>query len=298
MFSATFEDATNTSDDAADHLPPGIDGPTASVPSTPAKSTADPSRTAAPQPVPFLSRSEVGADNNTPRPRSGADEAREDEDGDASYAEFYRQVWKQNDKGAGGLLAIREGVDDVANSTALILLLVTLLPVSMFAPNFTKWQKNHISNLPIFVETFKSQHSHIYASILEVTGLKGSAAKKKVIDVSAQLFGTFDGELHSAFVYALMIYIWCAEESPRQNCVLALILQYVNTSQGGLAQLKVQCDNMFQGSITADNMVNIFPAGQMEKTAGFKRLDPSNSPHFAAHWCFLWQCVCAILTED
>ena len=122
--------------------------------------------------------------------------------------------------------------------------------------------------------------------------------KKKVIDVSAQLFGTFDGELHSAFVYALMIYIWCAEESPRQNCVLALILQYVNTSQGGLAQLKVQCGNMFQGSITADNMVNIFPAGQMEKTAGFRRLDPNNSQHFAAHWCFLWQCVCAILTED
>ena len=42
----------------------------------------------------------------------------------------------------------------------------------------------------------------------------GTQARAKLKQVVAHVFGVFGDSVHSAFVYAVMIFVWCTEGSP------------------------------------------------------------------------------------
>ena len=152
----------------------------------------------------------------------------DDADADArtsSTKRLVEQVWKSHDSGTQALSVLGCTSSHMCTSSSIIFVLVTLLPVKLFAPRFTKWKVTPTTSLPVFVATFKAHLPSIHSAIVECAHMEGGTqARAKLKQVVANVFGVFGDSVHSAFVYAVMIFVWCTEGSP----ILSLVLRFVD----------------------------------------------------------------------
>jgi len=108
-------------------------------------------------------------------------------------------------------------------------------------------------------KSFPEMHN----SIVSVTKLKGSEARECLHTTFAKLCGMFGMELHSAFLHALMIYIWSVEDSPRQNIVFMVVLQYVYTGHHDLQAFRKQCKDVFTSGASSAEFLREFTSADI-----------------------------------
>ena len=65
--------------------------------------------------------------------------------------------------------------------------------------------KTPISSLPIFVSTLKRAYPHLHTAITDIMELRGGDCRAATEDVLDGLCGHFSGQVHSAFIYGVVI---------------------------------------------------------------------------------------------
>ena len=160
-----------------------------------------------------------------------------DEDTGAEKAELAarRRVWMTHDSGHKAMATLGTHSPHVTHSS-LIYLLVSLLPVKLFAPDHRKWKGTPTASLPVFVSTFAEALPKLYQSIQQcATVQSGSALRSQMQSVVAELFGMFGDTVHSAFLYAVMIYIWCSSGSALSTMAQVLLVDYMQADHVSLS---------------------------------------------------------------
>ena len=127
----------------------------------------------------------------------------------------------------------------------IIMWLVSLLPVADLAYTYSSshWMKTLISSLPVFVSTMKRNYQQLHTAITNILKLCGEDCRAVTEDILDDLFGHFAGQIHSAFIYGVVVYVWMTAESPRQDELRQMLVRYLSTQQHRLAKFKAQCTN-------------------------------------------------------
>jgi len=159
----------------------------------------------------------------------------------------------------------------------LILWMVGLLPVSTFAYPFERWNKIPVASLPIFVNTMQKFFPEVYTAVSKPLLLRGDACRRAVEEAVDQLFGFFAGNVHSAFLYAVMVYVWASHPSPRQGEVKHFIYSYIRTAHADLPNLMAQCKDPYRMKLDTAALTRGILTANVRRLPGFIRLDPSIS---------------------
>ena len=167
----------------------------------------------------------------------------------------------------------------------IIMWLVSLLPVADLAYTYShstsySWMKTPISSLPIFVSTMKRNYPQLHTAIADILKLRGEDCRAATEDILDDLFGHFSGQIHSAFIYGVVVYayVWVTTESPRQDELRQMLVRYLSTEQHRLARFKAQCTNPTTATVTTADFQATHTEAQLCALPGFQRLHPEQSP--------------------
>ena len=73
----------------------------------------------------------------------------------------------------------------------------------------------------------KSQKSKVCARVsLPWTAARACAATEDPLD---DLFGNFSGQIHPAFTYGVVVYVWVTAACPRQDELRQMLVRYLST---------------------------------------------------------------------
>ena len=210
-------------------------------------------------------------------------------------------MWSHNDTTGRTLQAIA-GTTAAVSTMTLLMAICALLPVTdLVDSRYQTWQKIPITSLPNFVQALQSNSPELYAEILAVASLSGMTANLKLREAWARLQGTFGGAVHSAFLQAIMIFIWASTASPRSATVLATLAEYLVTDHAGLTGFQLRCRDPSSAPSTFVDLSASFLLSSIQSTAGFRRLnpdEPGNEDLWAEHWLFMWTCVCDVVQHS
>ena len=266
-----------------------------------------------------LPAAEVAEGSNTPRPEVGGDtmsdkdlqQAHEDpnfsnpdDDDDASYdrttehREYMKKLWKSSDQGTRAFQMVHGKAGSTAISGSIMVILSTILPISYFAPTFSTWKSTPIASLPLFVSQMKHLTPDIYSAITNVTKHTSEAANCALSSAITMMFGAFGGQIHEAFVYAILIYIWTSPDSCKADEINVLLLQYMNTPHDQLSDVIKSCKNAYATQAATTYMSTALTLQDISKSPGYRRLHyVTNLDLFCDHWRFLFQCTCELLMQ-
>ena len=304
----SFSDVFN-GDDLADK-----DQEQASVPSTPAEQAPGSQPATGRQPqvaagqtqrAPVLPFSQVRPGLDSPRPTVGLGEA-------TGAAEFQANATDAFGQAAFGLTGVPATAESAqartarvrlenmwANSTSsslsfrsairggstselpynnVIMWLVSLLPVSDLAYTYATWMKTPISSLPVFVSTLKRAYPHLHTALTDILKLRGEECRAATEDALDDLFGHFSGQVHSAFIYGIVIYVWVTSASSRQDELRQMLGRYLSTQQHKLGQFKAQCAAPTTATVSTADFQAAYTEAQLRALPGFQRLHPEQSP--------------------
>ena len=147
--------------------------------------------------------------------------------------------------------AIRGGATSELPFKNLIMWLVSLLPVADMAYTYATWMKTPISSLPVFVSTLQRAYPHLHTALTDILKLRGEECRAATEDALDDLFGHFSGQVHSAFIYGVVIYIWVTTASSRQDELRQMLVRYLSTQQHKLGQFRAQCNTPTTATVSA-----------------------------------------------
>ena len=159
-----------------------------------------------------LPASQVGKGVDTPR-RGATDSGARTQSPNAQSPtadatdQTMNRIWAKNDHGQRGLGGLYGSTGQISSACTMIMMLIPLLPIYFFAPQHMEWNKTPVASLGIFAEILKKLYPSLYEDILGVAQLKGTEAKEALRKITTRLFGMFGHQVHSAFLYELMVCI-------------------------------------------------------------------------------------------
>ena len=133
-------------------------------------------------------------------------------------------IWASNDGGTKGLSTLYGSTGQVSSATLLMMLMIPMLPVYYFAPYHTEWNKNPVASLAVFVEILKKMYPRVHTEILGICKTKGAQNREALRRITTRLFGMFGHQIHAAFIYGIMIYIWCHDDSEKHEQMYAMLM--------------------------------------------------------------------------
>ena len=146
------------------------------------------------------------------------------------------------------------GSSSTTSVTTIIMALVTLLPVAMFAPSLSRGNTSKFcASLPVFVSDLKRNNQELYDCIASATAKRGAQCHAQINHAVVQLFGTYGNEVHSAFLMAVMLYIWCSADSKQSTLMFAFLAEYLATGPADLTSFASRCMSPYQSLHTAVN---------------------------------------------
>ena len=263
-------------------------GPTSAVPGPALPTPPIPSAAAEVNPVPV-----------SPHPATAAHAA-------SHQANLKAQIWSSNDQGGVRSMQSIAGMSAAVSTVSIIMALVALLPVQLMFQNYSAssgvmWNRMPVASLPNFVDGLRSNAPDLFNEILAVTAITGAACNLKARAVWSRLQGTFGATIHSAFLHAVMVFIWASTASPKAPVVLAFLAEYLGTYHSGLLGLQARCTQPSSSPASFLDLSSAFMYSSIVNQPGYHRLDPSssgNAPFFADHWMWLWSCVVALLEQS
>ena len=126
----------------------------------------------------------------------------------------------------------------------IIVTLCALLPVAQFAPGYVFWMRNPTATISIFAVTFQTVYPALYARLVAVGSRTGIECQHEIRSLTVELYGMFAGQLHPAFIQALMLFIWCSPGSPQADLLNSMLGEYLQTPAHHLAAFRAGCGNM------------------------------------------------------
>ena len=110
---------------------------------------------------------------------------------DETVEDARTRLWATNTAGKRAMAALFDTKGAVVSHATVLLVLVGLLPVVLFAPDYGLWNKTPPATLPVFVETFKLLMPTMFNEILAISKLRGLACRMALRSTTARLFGYF-----------------------------------------------------------------------------------------------------------
>ena len=210
-----------------------------------------------------------------------------------------QRLWAASDAGQKALSSLHGSTTRIADSASLIMIVTALLPVNIFAPDYSMWKNMPTATIPVFVMTMKSYLPDLFAQICAVTTMQGSECKTALQSVTAALFGTFGERVHSAFLYAVMLYIWCSNDSHKSDLVFSILMEYMASPDANLQRVLTNAKSAYTTGVSAAVMATQFTYASMSVTPGYRRLDYKMAiDTFTNEWHFLWECACASMAQS
>ena len=197
------------------------------------------------------------------------------------------KVWSSHECGADALEALDEVVSSDTTFDSILVFLVSMLPISVFAPTHSKWKSTPITSLAVFVSVFKTSLPDLYSAVSTCATLEGSSIRPAIKLATSQMFGTFGDTVHSVFIYAVMVFIWSEDASPMSVLLRDLMVAYMSVEQDDLASFLTGSADPYSLSCVSAAFDVAYDAGSIKKTHGWSRLNSDANPdYFAAHWKF------------
>ena len=95
----------------------------------------------------------------------------------------------------------------------------------------------------------------------------------------------FAGQIHPAFIQALMVYVWCSPEAPQAGVLNTMLADYLQTLDSALAQFRASWGNLQSSAWTSVAAGCASMGIQMTLSPGYARLSPTPPPTiFYHHW--------------
>ena len=116
--------------------------------------------------------------------------------------------------------------------------------------------------------------------------------------VVAELFGMFGDTVHSAFLYAVMIYIWCSSGSALSTMAQVLLVDYMQADHVSLSGFLDASKDALAQADWADSVGKAICEATARSSFGWFRLNHETNPHFESHWLFLWKCMVNMMCRD
>lgn len=158
----------------------------------------------------------------------------------AAEHQFLTDIWASSDDGS--LSALQGITGAVTSAVSLLMAILSLLPVYTFAPAYMQWHKTPVDSVSTFVMVFESALPDLYQQVRCVGTLCGVECREALHAATANMFGTFSGApgigIHSAFVYAVMIFIWATDDSPHAAQIFTLLFQYMSLEHSELSSFE------------------------------------------------------------
>ena len=107
-------------------------------------------------------------------------------------------------------------------------------------------------------------------AISDILKLRGEDCRAATEDVLDDLFGHFSGQIHSAFIYGVVVYVWVTTESPRQDELRQILVRYLSTEHHRLGRFKAQCTNPTTASVTIADFEATYTEAQLQALPGFQ----------------------------
>ena len=137
--------------------------------------------------------------------------------------------------------------------------------------------------------TFKSVYPALHARLVAVGSRVGIECQQEIRSLAVEMYGMFAGQLHPAFIQALMLFVWCSPWSPDADLLNSMLGDYLETSAAELSSFRAACGDMHAMQWSSRAAGSVFSAQQLSDTQGHMHLDPAMSPrNFYAQWVFLW----------
>ena len=124
------------------------------------------------------------------------------------------------------------------------------------------------------MSTLKRAYPHLHTAITDILKLRGEDCRAATEDVLDDLFGHFSGQVHSAFIYGVVIYVWVTAASSRQDELRQMLVRYLSTQQHRLGQLKAQCATPTSATVSTADFQASYTEAQLCALPGFQRLHP------------------------
>ena len=115
-------------------------------------------------------------------------------------------------------------------------------------------------------------------SSLWAPGQALSASTEEIHSLTVELFGMFAGQVHPAFIQALILFVWCLPGSPQADLLNLMLGEYLQTSAAQLSSFCATCGNMCMMPWSSRAAGSVFSMQQLSTTQGHMRLDPAMSP--------------------
>ena len=179
------------------------------------------------------------------------------------------------------------GASSVTDMATIIVTLSALLPVAQFAPGYTFWMRNPTATVSIFAVNFQSVYPALHASLrlVAVGSRAGIECQQEIRSLTVELFGMFAGQVHPAFIQALMIFVWCSPGPPQADLLNSMLGEYLQTSAAQLSSFRATCGDMRTMPWSSRAAGSVFSTQQLSTTHGHMRLNPAMSPrNFYAQW--------------
>ena len=156
----------------------------------------------------------------------------------------------------------------------LILWVVSLLRVGDLAYTYAEWHKTSITSLPVFVSVLRKNYPHLHTTIIKALELRGEPCRNAVEDACDTLFGHFSGQLHSAFIYGVVLYCLLDSESPRQDELRQMLHRYLYKQASELPAFEDSCRHPEAATLTSAELQAEYSEAQLVALPGYRRLSP------------------------
>ena len=158
------------------------------------------------------------------------------------------------------------------------------------AYTYSQWHKTAITSLPIFVSVLRRNYPHLHTALTKPLELRGEDCRKAVEDSIDMTFGHFSGQLHSAFIYGVVLFCLCDSESPRQDELRQVLHRYLYKHDSELPAFEDACKHPEAATLTS---------AELAALPGHRRLDPdANGAAFEDQWELLLEAATAVLAQD
>ena len=187
----------------------------------------------------------------------------------------------------------------MVNAASLIVALTCLLSTYDFAENHQTWNRVPVATVAMFAQVMPNTLPALYSLTTSLVTGSVTETRRVVREITAAYSGHLGHDVHSAFQYAVMLYIWSTTDSAHQAHLFALMFTYINTPDAGLAALRDRVRHSHLTPFSSMAGAAAFTVQQIPNTPGYNRLNPYANPyHFTEHWLFFWELVVALLCRQ
>ena len=155
-----------------------------------------------------------------------------------------------------------------------------------------------MTSLPIFVSVLHRNYPHAHGAITRALELRGEAARTAIEDAVDTLFGHFSGYLHSAFIYAVVVFVLINLESARQDELRHMLPRYMYKRTAELPAFQEECRRLETATLSAAELQAEYSEAQLAALPGYRRLSPdANGAGFEGQWELLLDTATAVLAQ-